>query len=175
MEQVQPWQVLTVGGVVIIIGVLWLVWSDRPELAATIRRLFEHRPPRTMSSVRSYPLRSEQVRIVPISPTNERTNEPEPADEPVLERRTDDRTGAFVLNLEECAAVAKMIEHKTTAEKPTKASTVWAGFGVKKGDSAKYRRASEIYDALFVLQPEPRYPSDPVIEARREALGLSNR
>jgi hypothetical protein len=84
-------------------------------------------------------------------------NEPEPLANLALQSRTNDRTGAFVLNPDECAAVAKMIEHKVTAEKPTKASIIWAGFGIKKGDSAKYKRASEIYDALFIIPP----PADP--------------
>lgn len=81
---------------------------------------------------------------------NERTNEPEPEPNAALESGTDERTGAFVLNPDECAAIHKMIEHKVTAENPTKASIIWAGFGLKKGDSAKYKRASAIYDALFV-------------------------
>lgn len=104
--------------------------------------------------VRSVPLHSpytyqETAQTWP----NERTNEPPNPGEPASERRTDDRTGAFVLNLDECAAVARMIDHKTTAEKPTKASTIWAGFGLKKGDSVKYKRASLIYDTLFVAPP----------------------
>lgn len=80
------------------------------------------------------------------------------------------RTGAFALTPQEIAAVGRMIEHKARAEKPNKASTIWAGFGIKKGESARYKRASEIYDTLFVLQPDypaleatrqPRWESDP--------------
>ena len=101
--------------------------------------------------------RTDQVRYLDNYTEIEPENEPEPLTNPALQSRTDARTGAFVLNPDECAAVAKMIEHKTTAEKPTKASIIWAGFATKKGDSAKYRRASEIYDALFVIPP----PTDP--------------
>ncbi len=79
--------------------------------------------------------------------------EPGEPDEPGITEPNSDRTPEFALNLEERTAVAKMIYHKATAEKPTKASIIWAGFGLKKGDSAKYKRASEIYDALFVIPP----------------------
>jgi hypothetical protein len=71
-------------------------------------------------------------------------------------------TSAFALNPQEVAAVGRMIEHKATAEKANKASTIWAGFGIKKGESARYKRASEIYDTLFVLQPD-----FPALEATR--------
>lgn len=107
--------------------------------------------------LRSYPLRSaEHQRSARFEPEPEPENLPNPA----LERQNLERTGAFALNPEECAAVARMIEHKVTAEKPTKASIVWAGFGLKKGSSAKYQRASEIYDTLFVIPPpEDSYPT----------------
>lgn len=53
------------------------------------------------------------------------------------------------LNADEVAAVARMIEHKMTAIKPTKSNTIQAGFGVSRGGSQAYLRASAIYDALF--------------------------
>jgi hypothetical protein len=71
-------------------------------------------------------------------------------------------TRSFALNPQEVAAVGRMIEHKATAEKPNKASTIWAGFGIKKGESQRYKRASEIYDTLFVIQPD-----FPTLEATR--------
>lgn len=102
-----------------------------------------------------------RVRSVRLAPTVQRfyplfdpEPEPEPEANPALERQNLEGTGAFVLNLDECAAIARMIEHKTTAEKPTKASCIWAGFGLKKGASSKYARASEIYDALFIIPEE---------------------
>lgn len=122
-------------------------------------------------TVRGRPLQNQGVRR--ISAGFDPENEPENPPNLAPERRTDDRTGAFALNPDECAAVARMIEHKMTAEKPTKASTIWAGFGVKKGASAKYQRASEIFDTLFIL-PEP--DSYPLMTAEqrqeREKLGL---
>jgi hypothetical protein len=84
-------------------------------------------------------------------------SEPEEPEEPAIERRTEE----FVLNLDEQAAVAKMIYHKATAEKPTKASIIWAGWAIKKGASQKYQRASEIYDALFVIPPSVVLYPDP--------------
>lgn len=55
MENIQPGQVLTALGVVLFLCAMLLIWGDRPELAAWIRRLFEARsmpdaeplPPRT--------------------------------------------------------------------------------------------------------------------------------
>lgn len=96
--------------------------------------------------------------------------EPPNVPNPAEERGSPPGTGAFVLNPQEVAAVGRMIEHKATAEKPNKASTIWAGFAVKKGESLRYKRASEIYDTLFVIQPDfpaleatrqPRWESDP--------------
>lgn len=108
--------------------------------------------------VTSRPLRSPQFEPVVrrYYPPFDPEPEPEPEANAALERQNPEETGAFVLNPEECAAVARMIEHKATAEKPTKASCIWAGFGLKKGASSRYQRASEIYDALFVIQEEVR-------------------
>ncbi len=61
------------------------------------------------------------------------------------------------LNAEEVAAVARMIEHNKTAAKPSKSSTIQAGFGVSRGGSQLYQRASAIYDALFGA-PAPAIP-----------------
>lgn len=55
----------------------------------------------------------------------------------------------LVLNADEVAAVIRMIEHNKTAAKPSKSSTIQAGFGVSRGGSQLYQRASAIYDALF--------------------------
>jgi hypothetical protein len=60
----------------------------------------------------------------------------------------------LVLNADEIEAVNRMIKHNTTAAKPSKSSTIQAGFGVSRGGSAAYVRASLIYDTLFG-QPEP--------------------
>jgi hypothetical protein len=55
----------------------------------------------------------------------------------------------LALNADEVAAVARMIEHNKTAAKPSKSSTIRAGFGLSRGGGSKYQRASAIYDALF--------------------------
>jgi hypothetical protein len=105
-----------------------------------------------------------------------RTNfELEPANlaNSAAESRTEERTGSFVLNPAEQVAVQKMIIHRTMAEKPTKASTILEGFGIKKGDSAAYRRASEIYDYFFVLAEPLRFPNRTIEqEEERRKLGL---
>jgi len=53
------------------------------------------------------------------------------------------------LNAAEVAALQRMIGHNKTAAKPSKSSTIHAGFGVSRGGSPAYQRASLIYDALF--------------------------
>lgn len=112
----------------------------------------------------------------PESLSNEPPNEPERAANLALESRTDDRTGTFVLTDAERLAVTKMIYHKASNPKATKASAILVGFGVKKGDSATYRRASAIYDALFVLPEPDKYPSMTSEQHRlRDELGLSTR
>lgn len=58
------------------------------------------------------------------------------------------------LNADEVVAVARMIKHNATAAKPSKSATIQAGFGVSRGGSAAYQRASAIYDILFG-QPAP--------------------
>jgi hypothetical protein len=61
------------------------------------------------------------------------------------------------LNVDEVAAVARMIEHNKTAAKPSKSSTIQAGFGVSRGGSQLYMRASAIYDVFFGA-PAPAVP-----------------
>lgn len=83
--------------------------------------------------------------------------EPEPLGSPVpphmnaVEPRSSGSSEPFALalNADEMAAVARMIEHNRTAAKPSKSSAIQAGFGVSRGGSQTYQRASAIYDALF--------------------------
>jgi hypothetical protein len=87
--------------------------------------------------------------------------EPEPLGSPVLphmnavEPRSSGSSEPFVLalNADEMAAVARIIEHNKTAARPSKSSAIQAGFGVSRGGSQTYRRASAIYDALFGAPP----------------------
>lgn len=57
------------------------------------------------------------------------------------------------LNAAETTALHRMIEHNKTAVKPSKSSTIQAGFGVSRGGSEAYKRASLIYDTLFGMPP----------------------
>src|SRR5215216_772526 len=68
---------------------------------------------------RQYPRREPAIRRYNY-PQFEDELQPENLPNLASERQNLDRTGAFALNPEECAAVARMIEHKVTAEKPTK-------------------------------------------------------
>jgi hypothetical protein len=74
---------------------------------------------------------------------------------------------SLVLTREEIAAVARMIAHNKTAAKPTKSSTIQAGFGVSRGAGATYLRASAIYDAIFAAPSEAMYPT---LTAEREKV-----
>ena len=141
---------LSIVGLILLAGIAYGVLLFARWQASRIRYV-------TRPRVRSYPLSPSDLRFTArFDPEPEPENLPNPA----LERQNLEGTGAFALNPEECAAVARMIEHKVTAEKPTKASIIWAGFGLKKGASTKYQRASEIYDALFVIPPpEDPYPT----------------
>lgn len=71
------------------------------------------------------------------------------------------------LSSEERAAVQKMIQHKLTAARPSKSTTIQAGFGVSRGGSQLYQRASLIYDALFG-QPDPAIET-PIARRRTQA------
>lgn len=116
-----------------------------------------------MSSARAGGVVNDAVQNWPETLTPNRTNEPANPPNPALQSGSPIGTSAFALNPQEVAAIGRMIEHKASAEKPTKASIIWAGFGIKKGDSARYKRASEIYDALFTVQPD-----FPTLEASRQ-------
>lgn len=83
----------------------------------------------------------------------------------------------LALNAEEITAVARMIEHNRTAAKPSKSSTIAAGFGVSRGGSDTYKRASAIYDALFG-QPAPAVTYrelSPEQEAMRTSLRIKQK
>jgi hypothetical protein len=116
-----------------------------------------------MSSVGRRGVENDRAQNRPETPVPNRTNEPANLPNPALQSSSPLGTSAFALNPQEVAAIGRMIEHKASAEKPNKASTIWAGFGIKKGDSARYKRASEIYDTLFVVQPD-----FPALEATRQ-------
>lgn len=151
---------MTLGDIALIIAASLCVLFGPPLLSAFLHRFW----PRLMSRDVSLPTparRFDEAQFRAEYTPNERTNEPA---EPVRQAQNPANpplSSAFALNPDELVAVARMIEHKTTAEKPTKASIIWAGFGLKKGDSAKYKRASEIYDALFVVPPSVILYPDP--------------
>jgi hypothetical protein len=83
----------------------------------------------------------------------------------------------LALNADEVAALQRMIDHNKTAAKPSKSSTIQAGFGVSRGGSTTYQRASMIYDALFgAPAPAVRYRQrTPEQDALRQQLGISKR
>lgn len=64
----------------------------------------------------------------------------------------------LALSASEIASIGRMIEHNKTAARPSKSSTIQAGFGVSRGGGQTYQRASAIYDALFgVPAPAVQY------------------
>ena len=133
----------------------------------------------TARRVKPHYVTSVRARSVHFEPTVRRyypSFDPEPEPEPeanaAAERQNSDETGAFALSPDECAAVARMIDHARGAEKPTKASTIWAGFGLKKGASSRYQRASAIYDTLFIA-PE-QIQTTPIAERTTPARFASD-
>ncbi len=150
--------------IVFTLALFWVIsrtkaWL-RGERFITVSRLAAHRDQR--SGEQSEPERAR-------SPDGSRMNHAEP------ERTAFAEPFALTLNADEVAAVQKMILHKAAAQRPSKSSAIMAGFGVSRGGSGNYIRASEIYDALFG-PPEPavKYrPLTPEQEATRKALGLS--
>lgn len=117
---------------------------------------------------------ADRVQNWPQNQGSEPRTEPQNPIEPAVQSRTALRPGSFVLEPEELVGVARMILHKCSAERPTKASTIEAGFGVKKGDSAKYKRASLLYDMFFVIPPTEKYrPLTDTQELTRQNLQLS--
>jgi hypothetical protein len=111
--------------------------------------------------------------------------EPEPprSDEFSLPAATEPRANGSAnlaelqLNAAEVAAIHRMIEHNKVSAKPSKSSTIQAGFGVSRGGSGAYTRASLIYDALFgVPVPAVKYRQrTPEQDALRQQLGISKR
>jgi len=95
-------------------------------------------------------------------------NHEEPRDEPIPAR------AELWLNQAEVDALHRMIRHNATAAKPSKTSTIQAGFGLSRGGSAAYQRASLIYDALFGAPPPAvKYRErTPEQEALRQQLRL---
>jgi len=155
----EQWVVGLTVSILFFCGLVWALWHYFPARDISS----EEAPDHTRSSVRY------AAEITGSNPEPEPPNLPNPASE----SRTDDRTGAFALDDAERLAVTKMIYHKASDPKATKASAVYVGFGVKKGDSAAYRRASAIYDALFVLPEPDKYPlMTDEQRAAREELGL---
>lgn len=79
------------------------------------------------------------------------------------------------LNAAEVVALQRMIEHNKTAAKPSKSSTIQAGFGVSRGGSTAYQRASLIYDTLFgAPAPAVRYREQtPEQKELRKQLNLN--
>jgi hypothetical protein len=113
------------------------------------------------------------ARSVPESAENARSNrelEPSNRSNAASESRTDDRTGAFVLNDDQRLAVTRMIYHKVSTPGATKASTIRAGFDVSKGESSRYKEASAIYDALFVLPTQPEAPRFRELDADKRPI-----
>jgi len=93
---------------------------------------------------------------------------------PAAESEPNEPTGSvrgpapvLTLSADELAAVVRMIEHKRTAARPTKSSTIQAAFGVSRGGGATYGRASELYDRFFAAPAEAIYPT---LAAEREKV-----
>lgn len=138
--------------------------SSRAALPISPRRLMSRRYARTDIPIGANPKAGVHAEIPLL-------NGAEPQAEPFVNRSD------LALNAVEIAAVARMIEHNRTAAKPSKSSTIQSGFGVSRGGSAAYTRASAIYDALFgPPAPAVQYrPLTPEQEAMRAQLRLKQK
>ena len=177
-EQVANWVVgiilggaLVIGLISMLIGRMVSAWDALAEWwGRGVQKAVYTRPSewRTMSSRAKIDLFSD--------------DEPEPLSSieiPLLngaEPRTNGSTNPaeLALNAAEVAALHRMIEHNKTAAKPSKSSTIQAGFGVSRGGSEAYKRASLIYDTLFgAPAPVVKYRElSPEQEAVRQQLRL---
>lgn len=114
-------------------------------------------------------------------PSSERTNERANAGSEAFIPPEPARTlgSAFVLTSAELDAVRAMAHHRETViargEVPTKSGSVLAGFGVKRGGTDRYLRASTIYDALYApAESAPHFPNmTPEQKQARDVLGLN--
>jgi hypothetical protein len=154
-------QLYLLGGTIVTLGFLWF-WIVRPIAVALWDAYSDWAESRARRSVapttRRRSTRRLRVMSRPVMRTIVRTvSEPEPrrsVEIPLLNGQEPHANGSknpleLALNAEEVIAVARMIEHNRTAAKPSKTSTVQAGFGVSRGESPRYKRASLIYDTLF--------------------------
>jgi hypothetical protein len=149
---------LVIGLISMLVGkVVSMIDWTRDQMAQAVQRERAN-----MSSARRPVRAPEVVQNRPEMPPRTERTEPANQPNPALQSGSPLGTSSLELNAQEIAAIGRMIEHKASAEKPNKASTIWAGFAIKKGDSARYKRASEIYDALFVFQAD-----FPALEATR--------
>lgn len=141
-----------IGRVVSIISGDWRASLERARLQKAQReRLYGYAEPE--------PLSSDEFSLL---------NDAEP------ETNGSENAAELQLNAAEVSALHRMIEHNKTAAKPSKSSTIQAGFGVSRGGSSAYQRASLIYDTLFgPPQPAIKYrPRTPEQDALRQQLGL---
>lgn len=150
-------------GAIVTIGFVWF-WIARP-IVVSLRDAYGAWRGESVSAPRPRARRTPRRRALrlrvmsrPITRTVARTvaeGEPHRSREiPLLNGAEPQLNGSvnpseLALNAAEVIAVARMIDHNRSAAKPSKSSTIAAGFGVSRGGSAAYVRASAIYDALF--------------------------
>ena len=136
---------LAVGLISMAVGKVQAIFGGRSTITTTTRRARRALPTHQIMS-------RQAARIVTNADANPNAtvqasfpllNGVEPQSEPFVNR------AELHLNADEIAAVARMVDHNRTAAKPSKSSTIGAGFGVSRGGSQAYQRASAIYDALF--------------------------
>lgn len=159
-------QLYLLAGSIVLSGFVWF-WIVRPIVVSIYdayaawsddlpppRRHQRHEP----MAPRARPRLRLRLMSRPIKRTMPRTrvlaHEPRSFEIPLLNGAEPSLNGSenpaeLALNADEVIAIGRMILHNRTAVKPSKSSTVAAGFGVSRGGSAAYIRASLIYDALF--------------------------
>jgi hypothetical protein len=157
-------QLYLLAGAIVTLGFLWfwivrpiavalwgtyVDWAEPREAQTQPRaRRATRRRPRLRVRVMSRPIAQNAPRTAP-EPEPQRSSEiPLPnGAEPLFNGSAN--PSELALNADEVIAVARMIDHNRTAAKPSKTSTIQAGFGLSRGGGPRYTRAALIYDTLF--------------------------
>ena len=163
---------LTIGLLSMLIGKIVDAWDAISTWwGVGVQKAIHYRP---VKPRRALPIHASYAVCDDEEPYEPRSNDfPLPA---AIEPRANGSENPAELRLSpaEVTAIHRMIRHNATAAKPSKSSTIQAGFGVSRGGSPAYQRASLIYDALFgVPAPAIRYRQrTPEQEALRQQLRL---
>jgi hypothetical protein len=176
--EMQPYHLLVGIGMALVIGILFLIWGDRPNLAEHLRQLFAERSPYDMSSAATdndADRSTQAVHVpIPLTSTNIPTAQPVPpaaklekADTTAAEDGTDNWTmPPASRHLSERQLIIFLAMQKTPAGKDRfSANKIYELVGGSRAEAL--RIIKELREGLVELRP-----LSPEQQATREALGL---